>query len=185
MTLDKVPAKSPKCQVAPCALESGSACNPATGMCSLGLPFDIKEMEGPFAGTWILNEGEYEAEWNNGAAAELTVQSFTPQSIVLKRTDTADSVSAGMTAVYSGQLSADGYSIVNGSVTWTWPGVSGYPATGAWLAFFSPKAPPNTDATRRRSQAYGGGPSMPVMPGPQTSFFKERLVCGSKRSILW
>ncbi len=153
--LNTLPTSTPKCQVAPCALESGSTCNSSTGLCSLGLPFEIKEIEGPFSGTWILNEGQYEAEWDNGAAAELTVQTFTPQSVVLHRTDTSDSTSAGMTAVYTGQLSADGYSIVNGSVTWTWPGVDGYPATGTWIAFFAPKPPAGIDATRRRAATFG------------------------------
>jgi hypothetical protein len=74
--------------------------------------------------------------WNNGAIAVLTVGgSLTANtSGTLNRTDTPQSVSAGMTAVYTGQISAQGNSITNGSVTWTWPGHSGYPTTGTWLA---------------------------------------------------
>jgi len=98
------------------------------------VPSVIQETEGPFYGTWVLSNGQYKAEWSNGASAVMTVGSFTAQSVVIHRTDTAGSVSRGMTAVYTGQISSTGDRIMNGSVTWTWPGVPGYPATGSWNA---------------------------------------------------
>lgn len=102
-----------------------------------GLPAVIQELEGSFHGTWTLHSGQYSAQWNNGARAVLTVGSFTPQSVVLNRTDTSDSVSRGLTAVYTGQIASTSDRIENGHVTWTWPGVPGYPATGTWSASWS------------------------------------------------
>jgi pimeloyl-ACP methyl ester carboxylesterase len=103
------------------------------------LPSVIQEQENPipFYGTWTLDGADYNAVWNNGALAILTVQSFAPASVIINRTDTPGSVSYGMTAVYTGQISSAGNSVVNGSVTWTWPGHDGYPATGSWSASWS------------------------------------------------
>jgi len=98
------------------------------------IPGTIKEVEGSFSGTWTWNGQSYNAIWSDGAIAVLTVGSFTATSVVINRTDTSASVSAGMTAVYTGQISSQGNSIVNGEVTWTWPGHYGYPATGTWTA---------------------------------------------------
>jgi hypothetical protein len=106
------------------------------------LPGTINESEGPFSGVWTLNNGQYDAVWDNGAIAIIAVQSFTAASVVLFRTDTPQSVSAGLTAVYTGQISSAGNSIVNGSVTWTWPGEAGYPATGTWTASWAISQPP-------------------------------------------
>ena len=95
-----------------------------------GIPADISESEGPFTGSWIWNGSGYNATWSNGAIATLTVVSFTANSVIIDRTDTAQSVSAGLTAVYTGKISAAGNSIIDGNATWTWPGVAGYPVTG-------------------------------------------------------
>ncbi len=98
------------------------------------LPGVIHETEGRWSGTWTLNNGQYTAQWNNGAKAVLTAASFTSQSVILNRTDTLDSGSRGLTAVYTGQIASTGDRIINGHVTWTWPGVPGYPASGTWNA---------------------------------------------------
>jgi hypothetical protein len=107
-----------------------------------GIPSTLDETEGPFSGVWTWNGSGYNATWNNGAIAILTVSSFTSASVVINRTDTSASVSAGLTAVYTGKISSGGNSIVNGSVTWTWAGVPGYPATGTWTASWAATAPP-------------------------------------------
>lgn len=104
------------------------------------LPNVINESEGPFSGKWSLNGGSYSASWNNRAAADLTVGSFTSTSVIFQRTDTSSSVSSGMTAVYTGKISPAGNSVVNGSVTWTWPGHGGYPVTGSWSASWASTA---------------------------------------------
>lgn len=102
------------------------------------VPATIHEQEGPFSGTWTWNGNSYSGVWDNGAVAVLTVQTFTMTLLMINRTDTAGSSSAGLTAVYSGTISspADGGTggrIVNGSVTWTWPGHFS-PTAGTWTA---------------------------------------------------
>jgi uncharacterized protein (TIGR03437 family) len=83
-------------------------------------------------GTWTWDNGHYDDYAINGAVATLTVQSFTAESVIINRTDTSQSVSYGLTGVYTGQISSQGNSIVNGSVTWTWPGHNGFPFKGTW-----------------------------------------------------
>jgi hypothetical protein len=106
-----------------------------------GIPNVIHEHESTVYGTWTWHSGGpngyYNATWQEAlgpAIATITIESFTAKSVVLDRTDTAASVSAGLTAVYTGQISSAGDSIVNGRVTWTWPGHAGYPTTGVWTA---------------------------------------------------
>lgn len=98
------------------------------------LPSVIHETEGGFyIGTWTWNGHGYNASWTNGALAVLTVQSFTPNSVVIDRTDISGSVSFGVVGVYTGQISSDGNSIVNGVLNWTYGGNSfteGW--TGSW-----------------------------------------------------
>jgi hypothetical protein len=110
-----------------------------------GIPSVISEQEGPYSGTWTWNGSSYDATWSNGAVAILQVKSFTTQSVVIDRTDTPQSTSAGLTAIYTGQISKQGNSIINGSVTWTWPGVPGYPATGTWTASWKVSTTPTAD----------------------------------------
>jgi len=92
----------------------------------------IYECENSICGTWTWDNGQYNGYWVNGSIGILTVQSFTAQSVILKRTDTSKSASSGLTAVYTGQISGQSKNVVTGSVTYTWPGHSGYPATVTW-----------------------------------------------------
>lgn len=98
----------------------------------------INEVENNIQGKWTWNGTGYNANWTNGAAAVISVANFTSTSVTFNRTDTSVSASAGLTAVYTGTISpADGGpagNVVNGSVTWTWPGVAGFPANGTWSA---------------------------------------------------
>src|ERR1700722_278416 len=69
----------------------------AKGQQSTALPTTINEVEGPFTGTWVLSgTNTYNATWNNGAVAILTVTSFTSDSVVIERTDPATSISPGL-----------------------------------------------------------------------------------------
>ncbi len=92
----------------------------------------IYECENSFCGAWTWDNGHYVGRWDNGAIATLTVQSFTAQSVILNRTDTSLSVSSGLTAIYMGKISGQGNSIVDGSVTYTWPGHGSFPQTLTW-----------------------------------------------------
>lgn len=108
------------------------------GQAPTGLPARINEEESVahYQAIWTLNGDHYDGSWSEGgtATAILTVTSFTPQSVVIHRTDTAQSVSAGLTATYTGHISADGNSILDGKVKWIWPGHRGYPGKGSWTA---------------------------------------------------
>jgi hypothetical protein len=97
-----------------------------------GVPSIIHECEGGLCSNWTWNDGKFTADWPNGAIATLTVQSFTAMSVVINRTDTPKSSTAGLTAVYTGQIAAAGNSIVNGQVTWTWRGFRRGVAMGTW-----------------------------------------------------
>jgi TIR domain len=70
--------------------------------------------------TWTWTNGHY-AGWREwGAIATMTVESFTPESVVIRRTDTGPPgpghPGAGFTAIYVGQISSQGDSILNGQV---------------------------------------------------------------------
>ena len=84
----------------------------------------------------------------------MTVASVQGKTFIIERTDTPQSASFGLTAVYTGQVSADGKS-AGGAVTFTWPNHRGFPATGAWTATWedaatgtSSAAPPSTTSSR-------------------------------------
>jgi hypothetical protein len=69
--------------------------------------------------TWTWNNGHYDGVWKNGVTATLTVISFSPQSVMIKRTDTGNRV--GYAYLYTGKVSSQGDSILNGE----WSGIAG------------------------------------------------------------
>lgn len=88
-------------------------------MSSLCLLSKINEVEAAaqYRGVWIWKGDHYEGSWSNTpATAVLTVKSFTSDSVVLYRTDTAQSGTAGLTAVYMGHISPQGNSIEDGQL---------------------------------------------------------------------
>ena len=87
-----------------------------------------------YSGLWRWNGHGYDASWNNGALANLSITHFTPASVVIERVDTPKSATAGFRAVYTGQIAAGGNAIVHGTSTLMWPGHPGYPTTGTWSA---------------------------------------------------
>jgi len=107
---------------------------------SAGVPTIIHECEGNLCSNWTWNDLKFRAQWSNGAVATLTVESFTTSSVVIDRTDAPNSSTAGLTAVYTGEISNAGNSIVNGKVTWTWRGFKNGVAKGAWTGTWTPTA---------------------------------------------
>jgi hypothetical protein len=87
---------------------------------------------------WTWNNGHYDGwrEW--GAIATMTVVSFTPQSVVISRTDTGPPgpghPGAGFTMVYRGTISSSGDSILDG-ISDGGGGASG-PVSGRFRAFW-------------------------------------------------
>jgi hypothetical protein len=82
----------------------------------------------PGTWTWSPERGAYVARWDNGAIADIRVESRDPKQIVLVRTEAVNSVSAGLTARYVGQLRGG---VMSGTVTWM---CRGRTTTGTWQA---------------------------------------------------
>jgi hypothetical protein len=93
------------------------------------IPSVIHESEGGFEGTWTRQGNTFDAVWNNGAKATLTIEKFDQDQIVIKRDDTGASVSHNFKATYTGRLS--GNSIVDGKVAYE---QNGNKWAGTWSA---------------------------------------------------
>lgn len=119
-----------------------------------GVPGVMHECEGSLCSAWTWDDGHFDAHWPNGAIATLTVQSFTAQSVVINRTDTSNSSTAGLTAVYTGQISSQGDSIVDGHVTWTWRGFPKGEANGTWTATWTAVVAPPPAGTLTFTNPY-------------------------------
>jgi hypothetical protein len=77
-------------------------------------------------GTWTWNNGHYDGVWAQaGVTATLTVVSLTPESVIIKRTDAGARI--GLAYTYSGKISAQGDSILDG----VWVGEPGTREGGA------------------------------------------------------
>lgn len=78
-------------------------------------------------GTWTWNDGHYDGVWGGGGAgpsgsegviATMTVESFSPNSVIIHR---VDSNRSGFSYVYTGKISSQGNSILDG----IWEGDAG------------------------------------------------------------
>ena len=67
--------------------------------------------------TWIWVDGHYQVAGDKAATQIVTVESWTPPSVVMRRTDTGPYPG---TAVLTGKISSEGNSIDNGTITWTY-----------------------------------------------------------------
>ena len=66
---------------------------------------------GIICGTWKWNDGHYDGVWDGiPKTATITVASFSPDSVIMNRTDNDD----GRTFVLTGKISSQGNSIING-----------------------------------------------------------------------
>src|SRR5215203_923897 len=83
-------------------------------------------------GTWTFTGIEGTGRWSNGAAANLTIQQFDPNRVIIRRTDTSGN-SVGLTAIYIGQQHGQR---VEGKVKWTWLGHWNQEVQGVWYATF-------------------------------------------------
>lgn len=81
---------------------------------------------------WTFNGLEGESHCRNGAHFKLDVQKFDSDGIVLRRSELPDSVSPGLTALYTGTLRGDR---ITGIGTWSWPGHwNNHKPSGRWFA---------------------------------------------------
>jgi hypothetical protein len=119
--------------------------------------------------TWTLDTGPPFDKPHYGSVASgqiVVVESFTRESVVMKRSNYGR---FSGTAVLNGQLSSDGNSIVNGTITWM-DGrkvVASYPFQAAWGSALS--SVPGSDEERDRraqAQAAPAQPSNDTAAGP-------------------
>jgi enterochelin esterase family protein len=100
---------------------------------------------------WVFHGTEGESHCRNGAASKLAVQKFDSDGIVIRRTEMANSVSLGLTALYTGTLQGDR---VTGIGTWSWPGHwNNRNPAGRWFA----------------TVQHGDGEALPPVPPPLVS----------------
>lgn len=100
---------------------------------------------------WTFNDRQGEARCRDGAHFKLEVQKFDTDGIVMRRTELPDSVSAGLTALYTGMLRGDR---ITGIGTWSWPGHwNNHNPSGRWFA----------------NIVEGDHPDLPPVPGPLVS----------------
>jgi hypothetical protein len=79
-------------------------------------------------GTWTWNNGHYDGAWPAAnVTSTLTVESFSPTSVIIRRTDTSPKGRIGLAYTYSGTISGQGNSILDG----VWKGVPGTSTAGS------------------------------------------------------
>jgi enterochelin esterase-like enzyme len=100
---------------------------------------------------WTFNGMQGEASCRNGAHFNLDVQKFDTDGIVLRRVELPDSISPGLSALYTGVLRGDR---ITGIGTWSWPGHwNNHNPSGRWFA----------------TVVHGDHPELPPVPGPLIS----------------
>jgi len=108
-------------------------------------------------GEWIFAGRQGKALWPNGVEAELTIERFDDDQVVIRRKDTSR-ITLGASAVYSGRIHGKH---VSGTATYIWPGhFNNQPMTVEWIATIEdePRAPPSSIArlTECETHACGG-----------------------------
>jgi hypothetical protein len=84
------------------------------GKSSQTLPSEIRVCDPARCGTWLWDNGHYDGLWADiPLTSTITVESFTPESVVFHRANNADSNQY----LYRGTISADGNSIIDGLVS--------------------------------------------------------------------
>jgi hypothetical protein len=118
-------------------------------------------------GTWTWNNGHYDGSWSN-VTATLTVEKFTPESVIIRRVDTGARV--GFVYIYSGKISSQGNSILDGD----WLGEAGSRQAGVAGHFTATwgTALQNNPAARQPVQ-----PQTIVVPAVCIPWFFT-IVCG-------
>jgi enterochelin esterase family protein len=69
--------------------------------------------------TWVFHGYLGNAQWSNGATAEIVLERFDDGGVVMHRIDLPMSTSFGLTAVYTGTLKGNR---IEGTVVWSWSG---------------------------------------------------------------
>jgi hypothetical protein len=121
----------------------------AKAAAAVPLPARLSECEEKgCGGDWQFSGRAGRAHWPNGVEAELAIERFDEEQVVIRREDVS-TMTLGVTAVYVGQLRGRR---VEGEVTYSWPGRWPQPVVVTWHAII--------EAAAARPPA----PAMPVPP---------------------
>jgi hypothetical protein len=124
------------------------------------VPIRLAECEAFLCGgLWTLNGHEGKAQWPNDVVAELSVERFDQEKVLIHRKDVAGP-SLGATAVYTGVL----HNLrVEGDVVYSWPGHWSESKTSKWAAALDPAgyAPPGaTNTSSAKAHPHGPLPDL-------------------------
>jgi hypothetical protein len=131
---------------------------------------------GPMHSMTLYWDGtKYLSKTETGVISVWTVEKFTPEAVSIRRFET------GFEAVYKGEISSDGKSLVN--VT-----MNGGPAYGATFTWDSAIISPRSDAERDGTKANGGNPASiptpPVVPATTKSQVSAAAPDGAKATAM-
>ncbi len=102
-----------------------------SGSVPLHMPQKLYQCEAGQCGTWVFNGATGEGRWpNSGAIANLTVEKFDLDGIIIHRRDVRGNT-PGLTALYTGKIVGNQ---IKGEVTWTWAGFGGRSPHTVWGA---------------------------------------------------
>jgi hypothetical protein len=122
------------------------------------VPIRLAECEAFLCGgLWTLKGPEGKAQWPNDVVAELAVERFDQDKVLIHRKDVAGP-SLGLTAVYTGVLRD---LRVEGDVTYSWSGHWSESKTSKWAAALDPAhAPAASNATSAAARPRGPFPDL-------------------------
>jgi hypothetical protein len=127
-------------------------------------------------GLWTLNGTTGKAQWPNDVVAELSVERFDQDKVLIHRKDIAGTF-VGLTAVYTGVLHDQR---VEGDVTYSWSGHWSESKSSKWAAALDPAHASSGAATAPRAAAHPRGP-LPNLNG--VWLYSDRDSNGKQLSI--
>src|SRR6185369_12585209 len=128
----------------------------------LEVPNHLRVCEGQnpqICGTWTFSGSQGTGRWDNGAVADLIVQQFDSNWVIIRRSDGPEGATPGLTAIYRGKLSHDR---IEGTVTWTWPGHWKKQVDGTWSSSLND----SSSLAPRPEPPTGAGTPPPVAKHP-------------------
>lgn len=101
-------------------------------------------------------DDHYQVKGRDGKpATTYTVESFTPTSVIIRRTELPHSGDYGLTAVYKGTF-VEGATTAQGTVDFAaWPGHSGFPHSGTWKATWGASLAENRPVAQKKPEERG------------------------------
>jgi hypothetical protein len=106
---------------------------------SQSIPARLSECETKgCGGDWRFSGRTGTAHWPNGVEAELSIERFDQDQVIIRRRDTSSST-LGVTAVYTGTIHGQR---IEGDVTYSWPGHWATPVIVQWYATIEDSSEP-------------------------------------------